>query len=290
MEKRVFAFLFILVLSFSLISAFSFNDFWKKITGQAAAEDKDELCVAVCPIPGVYDDFDECCAAFEPCKKYDEKDADELLAPCIQCIQEGKFWINEECVEDENNQQAPAPPTPTPSGQECIAAGGECKSPGPCASGTTSIGQKDCDPSGLCCVEEEPEIPETQDCYWVPDPTSTDYKIYTTKHNGLLFIGGYSEPRLLCWEGKWRATQNDWPAFLYADRNTGEIHEDRESWGIIVPRDLNMDERFGDWFIIDDPENVGRKIWKEKKLIENLEISIATLKNIYKIGEIIKLT
>jgi len=45
--------------------------------------------------------------------------------------------------------------TPGPSGQECIAAGGECKSPGPCASGTTSIGQKDCDPSGLCCVVDE---------------------------------------------------------------------------------------------------------------------------------------
>jgi len=476
MRREVIGVLILIILVVPLVSAFSFNDFWKKITGQAATEEKDELCLAVCPIPGVYDDFDECCVAFEPCKQYNEKDSDEFLADCIQCISQEKFWVNEECVEDEfqrektspgdlishysfsgnakdsqgnydasvsgaklttgiegssntayyfdgndfiksnlnelsmqypssisvwfktdkkvdgkaihlensyssgnygtirfyedgnirfyhrigwttygsiymnknyadgkwhnyvvtwdgstskvyydgvfqkeasysgslnynsfyiggtwyrdyfkgsldeikvydkelsasevqevyneNNQQVPVPPTPTPSGQECIAAGGECKSPGPCPTGTISIGQKDCGPNGVCCVEEEPEIPETQDCYWAPDPTSTDYKKTITKHNEL-FFRWYDEPRLLCWEGKWRATQNDWPAFLYADRNTGEIHEDRESWGIIVPKDLNMDERFGDWFIIDDPENAGRKIWsKEEFLVCSIE-------------------
>jgi len=85
-------------------------------------------------------------------------------------------------------------------------------------------------------------------CYWpVNSENPADIK---AEHGQLMYINGYYEKRLLCWDGRWRATKNDWPDLLYADRNTGEIHAERASWGIVVPKDLNMDERFGGWKIV----------------------------------------
>ncbi|MEK6875652.1 MAG: hypothetical protein AABX30_03135 [Nanoarchaeota archaeon] len=89
-------------------------------------------------------------------------------------------------------------------------------------------------------------------CYWTPDPSNIAYNYANAGHNSILFLNGYYEKRLLCWEGKWRTPKYEagWQDWFES--------EGPENWRIQI-----TDDDFGDWSIVNS--NYWGKKWIEEE-------------------------
>lgn len=86
------------------------------------------------------------------------------------------------------------------------------------------------------------KIVEECSCSWTPNPDDSAHWYAEAGHNSILFLNGYYEKRLLCWEGKWRTPKYelDWHGWFEA--------EGEGDWRIeVAPRDT----KFEDWKIVD---------------------------------------
>lgn len=120
-----------------------------------------------------------------------------------------------------------------------------------------------------------------ESCFWPPHPNAINPS--TTNHDNVLSLS-YSEVRLLCYNGVWRASQNDWPYWTYVVRNeTPDLDQycikedgnpqtwwpsdsppctaDIENWGIRVSKPTETS--FGNWKLINN-DSWGGLVWTKQ--------------------------
>ncbi len=99
----------------------------------------------------------------------------------------------------------------------------------------------------------KPQIPKPllKSCVWPPEPNVAT--IGRANSSELLYLSGiaapYTDARVLCYDGFWYTPLNEWPYFVYENRQTGVIDTSKSSWGIRV---VQPTETVGGYRVVTD--------------------------------------